>query len=321
MYKCGRCDKQYSKENLLKRHKTQRKIPCDLFCFRCETKYKNRYAYTRHEQDGCIPSLTKIEDITKQNADEPLLIIGDQFNITVNLAIGELSFNNPNLEQLSQGIIPHEYDTQNLLRFNTKDMYAMFQTFLNAHPDGKYSNNDLLGITIKLVQLFYSNEKTPQYMNIYNDDSGSNYHKVYSGKEFIEDLLPKNIRNKRLIQILIYQLREYINCYQNPPIISGFVYTKLIPFIITSYFGELCTTSIDEALKHNAKYIKKLYMKKIPEYPFTEVHLVPSSFKAQFSDFREGEKQFQQDLKIILERNLNNIEIEIIKKQNIFLKN
>jgi hypothetical protein len=254
-----------------------------------------------------------------EHNNNPTVIMGDNHTHNINIVVN-ITFENPNMEQLKNGIVPHEQEVKDLLKYHAKDMYNIFQIFITRHPDVKYSNNDLMGIVINLVQLFYSNEKTPHHMNILNDDPGSNHHKVFSGKEFIDDLLPKNIRNKRVIQILLYQLKEYINNFNEPYVITKFINETLIPFIVKSYFGEICSQSIEKALSQNSEHLKKLNLKQIPNFPFEDLHLSPNSFKTQFLDFREGDKSLQEDFKIATEKDLNNIEIGLIKKQTFLLK-
>lgn len=315
MFQCGRCDKIFDQESKLKKHLTQRKTPCDFFCLTCKTKFNNRFAYKRHEHE-CTP--TKINIDMGTNNDHPTVIMGDNHN-HINIVIN-ITFENPNMEQLQQGIMPHETEGKDLLRYHANDMYKMFQIFITRHPDGKYKDSDLRGIVVNLVQLFYSNEKTPQHMNIFIDNPESDHHKVFSGTEFIDDLLPRKIRTQRLMQILLFQLKQYMTTFPEPHVVTSFIHKTLIPFIVKSYFGELCARSITEAISKNADHLAKLNIKKIPEFPFKDLHLTPASFKAQFSDFRKGEDVFRQELQSITEKDLNNIEIDIIRKQNMFLK-
>ena len=104
------------------------------------------------------------------------------FQPTINI-----TFENPNIDRLQNGMVPHECEQENLLNIHSNAIYSLIHKYLEKHKDNEYSDESLMGMIYSLVQMFYSNEKTPDHINIMDDDPLSNHHKVFSGKKFIKD--------------------------------------------------------------------------------------------------------------------------------------
>ena len=160
-----------------------------------------------------------------------------------------------------------------------------------------------------MIQLFYSNPKTPHHMNIMDDGEDSEHYKVFSGKEFIKDGLSKNMRNKRLLQTVLVQISNYCVRYPDPECVKTLIEGILTEFIIKRYFGEIYQKTVCGAMRLNKEYLESLKMKTIPEYQFQNTHLNTSVFKQQLNQYRQLNTQITEHWE-----QLENIELDQLSK-------
>ncbi len=218
IYGCVTCKKTFERHCNYLQH-INKEFPCDLICKKCCVKFKNDKAFSRHiKQKKCITKKYNDADELKtviNIGDINIGVNGNNNNVSNNVSNNVLSINIMLLdkEQLKKGIVAHGMENQiDLFNLHNATFVMLINKFLDDHiKDDFYSDTDLTDLFIKIVTHIYSNEKYPNYINICDDDPTAKKNKIFSGLKFVEDFLPKNIRNRRIVYRVLMLLQEVGN--------------------------------------------------------------------------------------------------------------
>lgn len=288
LYHCGRCQGIYKRECDLKKHINMQDVPCDFYCMDCSMHYKNRYAYLqvhpKNEKPKCVIKTYTQDEINKlttkdnlvqkvTNTNSPGSVItcinGDHNNVVT--PILNMSFDNINREILDrEGMVPHGYDINNtMLTHHAVELdklllnYVEGQSLLSIQYS-KYSMNELL---MGLLQLFYSNARTPQYINIIDDNPKNRHNQIHSGEEFVKDYATKTLRNRMIIQVLLQDLDLFCSSSVTNEKVSKFYNEIFRPFVISSYIGNKHSDAMQLIWQNNKTLIDtKVDLKKVKPF-------------------------------------------------------
>ncbi len=288
MYKCYRCNSTFKSQRGLTQHATTSLVPCDLFCVRCCVKSSNRKAYDKHILAGCVPKivLSSEEDAPAINAS--IVINGDHnnnnsvnvqvLNQEFKVAVGEINTVYIN----KYGIVPHGMEENNLYQLNAQQMYKLIISFLGRYPDNNYTDESLHKLLIQIIQLLYSNEQNPQYMNIIDTSSSNGHNKLYSGKAFIDDKMPKRERNSKITMSFIDMLERISTTKNVNKGVVDFITKVFIPHIRIAAYTGMYHPTFQEAWQLNNTFVKKLKVESLPAHALELTH---SDMMDQYNQF------------------------------------
>ncbi len=295
MFLCEKCKKSFKTENGYNKH-LGKIYPCDNVCLRCHGKYRSRQSFEQHVSK-CKPKLfseeqiqhiqqvsqtninvqNTIAKITNNRIGTNIGIVGDNGNQNnISLALNVKLDKPDKTYMMLHGITPHGLEIGKLYGIHYKSISKLVVSYLQENKLG--NNHDpraLEVLVIQLVQMFYSNEKYPEYINIKDDEPQGDRNKVYSGSEFIPDVMPKHIRNRRILQILLSILKQHVEDGRNGvQWIRDFIRDNLIPHIINVYLRDGYHETLQYVWGNNSEIVKQLRL---------EVQEVPD-----FEDLRDG---------------------------------
>jgi uncharacterized C2H2 Zn-finger protein len=298
-YVCERCDQHFTSAKRLENHIQDNTIPCDYFCNKCGIKIKNRTSYSRHIKEECeIKQKTKVM-VQKSNIETRVEIDNDENN--KNIVV--------NLEVIRQtGVYGVELEQDELMKYHFSTIQHIFMNHLiNTHAED-HENFMLLKTIIKLI---YNNEHTPEFINIIDDGTIFDKNKIHNGYEFIVDLMPKNIRNQRVLQLLIKQFENFISIPNTNLSIAEFIKTNFIPYIKKVYVKEEFVKEIQQCWVSNNRIRNIIHYNQLPKFDCNQIGV--TNLSGQFNDFIVMQKRIYNDVmqndekkyKIILKKNLN----------------
>jgi hypothetical protein len=282
-----------------------RKYPCDLKCIVCGGAFKDPRSYERHEAD-CSPkkyTITELQELTSNttvnnninsfntNVVNNNTHIGDNnLNLVLNLKIDD-----PDKRiMLLSGITPHGVECSSFFYNHGITIDREIIRYLESHDKKTEANHQELEVLVmKMITIFYSNQKFPQHINILDDEPSANHNKVYSGVAFVKDVMPKNKRNQKILQVIVSFLEEYKGKDINP-FARKFVERILIPHIKEAYFNNGYQNSLQYVWGNNTKMIKKLDISKVPPYRSnTYNHLI--AMKEQVEEYVRTNQEFVEE--------------------------
>lgn len=301
VFHCEACNRQFKLLRGFKKHSTA-DIPCDLICRECGVKYNDRYAFKRHkDKKKCAAKNYTKDDIAK---------ISSSVNNGSNNTISNIleSYNNNNNVNTSfkkcqfvfklkdintnfinrNGIHPHETEM-------VSDKSKMLDGILNKLVDfiakngseSSYENDKLQQLFMNIIDFLYSNKDFPEYINIIEGEEDSDYNLIYSGDDFIEDVLNKNCRNKRIIIKVfkwLYHIRlehgiQYPECCE-------LVREHLIPYLIDCFVTNKSHIDLQATWRKNKTIIQTIGLQNLPKV--TKVHqLTKEDLVHQFEDLMQ----------------------------------
>lgn len=93
-------------------------------------------------------------------------------------------------------------------------------------------------------------------MNII-DDGDAKHNKVYSGEKFIKDGMTKSTRNKRVLQLIILKLEEFVKTYRDylHDAIIELIKNYLIPYIRSECLLKKDYPEMQEKWQRNKQFI------------------------------------------------------------------
>ena len=308
-YKCVRCERTFKTEGGLTSHINLSTLPCDLFCNKCGVKQTSKSAYTRHLKKSC--KLNHQMLIQKHVTNSGIINngnnnINNNINNQIILNVGDI-----NTQMLRmKGFTPIEYEQADLVKIHQSSLNALFI----KHVTKMYLENDVNAnktLLSKIIQLFHSNVETPENINIIDSADSSDFNKVHNGISLIDDLMPKNIRKKRMLQLIINQLEYYITISQGI-VVNGvleFIKKDFIPFIKSVYTHDEMSSEFQHYFKTNNEIIKLIDMADIPSSsPISDRERV-----AHFIEYNNINKYLNEEY-TINEYNKTNGEIKKIVK-------
>ncbi len=305
-FPCLKCGQEFTTSTGLKNHlKGKRLIPCDFICDCCGEPQGNDSRYRRHKKKECSPKQYSKEEIQQKITSVHINSNNNSNNATAigsnNLIVGNNSHVHNNvfhpvfkvgLENVTMtyiqdhGIVPHGLEGEGLLEHNFLALNALFADYLECHADGKYSDESLHQMLINVIQMLYTNAKTPQYINIIDDEPHNNHNKVYSGKEFIEDKIPKNDRNGRVTISIIKLLNSFMKIKNVAPGVIKFVNDVFIPQILNSIYTGVFHLTFQEAWRINNLHVKK--MKQFKGLPPNAKMLSDNDIMGQYNEYTQN---------------------------------
>lgn len=230
MFVCQRCRAEFEQEVSLKRHLTRQDIPCDLFCSKCGKYVSSRYIYLKHKTNMC----------KSLKPGKPMKSIESNNNETSDI-INE-----------TMGIYPLEYDNDIILHTHKKTLNDMLMQYLD--------HNDINNLIIQIVRVFYSNQRFLQHSNIIatSNDSNDLVYKIHNGREFIDDIMSKTIRNNRVIQIILVHLSEFCEFIDVDKKVKSFVNNIMIPQLVHGYYMGTFQDSLNDLWITNSQYWERI---------------------------------------------------------------
>lgn len=325
MYCCQRCNTKFDKESDMISHinEAKRKVPCDFYCMKCGTKLSSRYAYVRHTKgNNCkIKQYSNNELNTMNDLHSNILNIekgnsnrltNNSNNVSVNGNTQMTNIYQPisifiqapeltgkiNRSFVSQyGISPHDSEYRDIDFKSLKNSWIVdtLTDYFEKHEDVPHTEETLGKLIISMALHMYSNPNTPENVNIIDKDPNSKYNQVYSGKEFVQDFLTKNMRNKKIMQRILLIIFECINKGVLELRVTTFCMTILIPHIMKHYFSELYHDAFQNIWRKNMELYERIKKenKYIPNYRCKE----KLDFKQQLEEYNTMHELINRTLK------------------------
>lgn len=316
MFFCAKCAKPFTCKRTHDLH-TNSIIPCDLTCVKCSKKYKSKKSYSKHickpkkyteEQIQKIQKINQtnvnvqntIAKITNNRIGTNIGIVGDNGNQNnINLALN-VKLDTPDKTRMElHGITPHGQEIGELYGYHCADISNLITKYLEGNRlVNTHDPRVLQVLVVTIIQLFYSNGKHPEHINIMDDEPEGERNKVYSGSEFIPDVMPKIIRNRRILQILLSILKQHANDGSNKsPRVKKFIIEVLVPHIIGVYLHDGYHETLQYVWGNNTEIIKGLDISEIPLY----IDLAPDGYN-NVIELREQVHKYQvEDTQILHE--------------------
>lgn len=298
-YLCNRCETQFSTSSDLKKHLHVRTIPCDYFCQDCGRKFNSTSSYIRHIKKTCEPQLT-YPSVMITNIIKNQNVVNIQNNNVKIVSTDVATFNISKM-----GIVPIEQEQPILLDKHTRALDQLFTNHIQQMHIDNNANSDenLKSMLLTIIELFHSNKRYPEFMNIVEDDSESELNLVYSATEFVNDLMPKLIRNKRVLQLILDQLEGFLNIGTNTPQLLRFINDIFIPYIYKLYKDDNIPPEMQMYWKNNKRILEMINYRQFPTFPRETITY--DKMDQQFSDYYSKDANIMQK---IFELNIKNME-------------
>lgn len=328
---CSKCNKIFDQRHQLTNH-LKKKIPCDYVCVNCGEALSHSMAYKRHmDSNNCAPIDYSEEQIQqKLNATKAKSKLNvqnsnnnsnnntncnnnsnNQYNyLTLNGNIN-ITMTNPetirttNVRKL--GLYAHEDEALDHVYIFAKPMQIIFMDFIDQHILlDKIPDENLYKLMLVLAQLFHSNVDAPEYMNIMDDNAESKHNKIYSGKKFIDDIMTKDIRNKRIIQRVLDKVKKYIKLQNVPESIVKFCEETFIFYLVELYVKCEHHEELQKTWQTNKQYLDKIDLKTVPAS--NGRHLTKNDLWRQCESMMEKRIYMHQDyLRLTHEKTAQNL--------------
>lgn len=277
MYQCGRCEQTFKDEGRLVQH-LQNTVPCDWVCRDCGLKLNCKSSYVRHKNKRCHPVKVEKSNTDKENLNVPIKmnnnnnftgnnnnVINIQMNNNFNNINNTYNIEDFNLKRVSKyGIVAIENEQGDLMELHKKQLWNMFISYIKTQDIKSYEN--LRNLLIEIVALFHSNKNTPENLNIVSTSDDADRNQVYSGKEFVDDFMTKNIRDKRVLQLIIQQINrfsEFIDVIRNKQLFT-FINDIFLPYLYSTYVANDTTIDFQNYWKNNMKMLETINYKNLP---------------------------------------------------------
>lgn len=323
IFSCDRCKKEFHNSDDLIQHLERRKIPCDRVCQKCGLKLGSDSSFRRHLAKPCQPQSREpsvtIRDITMINGDHNNINNINNIDNSVNVVVNNnnnivMSADEVSTFRISKmGIYPIEQEQNKLLEVHLVPLYEIFKNHLNRALNEENINTDdnLRKVLVSIIELFHSNKNTPEYMNIIEGEPGSNNNWVYSATAFVDDIMPKLIRNKRVLQLILQQLENYnkIQIHNNPRI-RQFVTEVFIPYIHKLYKHDDIPAEMQMCWQNNKHVLEMINYRQYPKFPLDV--MTYTSMNDQFVDYRRRDAEIMEKIRI-----QNDIDIKQLHKEAI----
>lgn len=323
-YKCERCNTSFRTKNDVVRHfKNRTKVPCDRVCVRCGLKMYSDRTFLRHIDNPCEPMYNEpsviVENVVSNannNSNNTIAnsIVGNNNN-NVSVVINNANNNSNNnviaLDEIKtfyisrMGILPIEQEQNMLLDKHTRALDKLFTNHIQQVHLNKDANTDenLKTMLLTIIELFHSNKRYPEFMNIVEGDSEMDFNLVYSATEFVNDVMPKLIRNKRVIQLILDQLERFLKIGTNTPQLLHFIRDIFIPYIYKLYKYDNIPPEIQMCWKNNKRILEMIDYRQFPTFPRETITY--DKMDQQFSDYYSKDARIMEK---IFELNIKNME-------------
>lgn len=272
--------------------------PCDYLCTKCGSMMDNRISYIRHKSKECSAeglTDTQLDELDKERNSMHAEVVNNTFNgdIMVNNGITFNIYNTDNAQKKDiivrkikdTGIYRIESEQEYLLEYHFTELNKLFENYLKKTKDiqTSTSHHNLRILFKDVMRVFHSNCRTPQFMNIINVSSNPEKNMIYSGTQFIDDVMSIRIRNRRVIQLIKKQLLVYMKDINVLKSTHDFLYHTFIPYLTKIYHSEDIQDEFQEAWKHNSNVLNTIDYKKYPIHP--QYELKDSDIEEQVEDY------------------------------------
>lgn len=303
-YTCVRCSKSYKRACDLQQHLQRQENPCDNICSKCGEKFSSQQVYRRHVAKKNCVAITNCNNNNSINGNNNNQItVNNQINIQ---KTEPLTFN---LEYLKRaGMCPHETNQDNLLSDNAAKLLSLIEEHMKTYyisNNSPSTDEQHKLLVMKIVELYYSNPLLPHHINIIDTDPESLYDLLYGGNDFVNDVLLKNERNQRVLQIIYFRLSKFAHEYKIPRIISDYIENELLPHIVRCYFDQSYNSLLQNTWRKNTHLITEITTKLgvIPACQFNDV----IRFESQLNDMKQKDEYMHKQHNFLRQIRLDNV--------------
>ena len=314
-YTCIRCSKSYKRACDLKQHLQRQENPCDNVCSKCGEKFSSRRVYGRHVAKKKCVAIANCNSINGNNNQ----ITVNQNTVNQN-TVNQNTVNQINIQKTDPptfsleylkraGMCPHETNQDNLLSENATKLLSLIEEHMKTYY---FSNNNSPStdeqhklLIMKIVELYYSNPLLPHHINIIDNDPDSLYDLLYGGNDFVNDVLLKNERNQRVLQIIYFRLSKFAHEYKIPPIISDYIENELLPHIVRCYFDQSYNSLLQNTWRKNTQLITQITTKLgvIPPCQFNDA----IRFDSQLHDMKQKDEYMHKQHNFLRQIRFDNV--------------
>lgn len=236
-YLCGRCNGRFKSKKYLENHIQSNKIPCDFFCDKCGWKGANQSAIVRHLREPCVIKETMETPVVKTQ------VLPLQNNIVFE-SLHEQSqkqierpirtINMTNMENIIEyGVCATEQEQDELFKTHSSTLAKLIIDYmLNQYQPDNGEHRELLNYVFKM---FFSNETTPEFINIIDYKPDNINYFIYNGQTYVKDNMDKSMRRKRMLQLIIMFLTKLSEVDDIIHSVIDFINQKFIPYIRRVY--------------------------------------------------------------------------------------
>lgn len=259
MYKCLKCNKTFTKMGYLEQHMLKNDLPCDLVCCQCGIKQQSKKAFKHHFPKNCQGKFKVVNDD----------VLADNTNFS-------LEFKNPDLTYIKGfGIFPHEVEQFEIFEKYLPNIHEIILKYLrkslhfNQQTIKQLTNYK--SIIVSIVSFIYSNPLLPQFVNIIDINPIDEYYRLFDGTTFVQDIMPKYMRNKRILQLLLKILTTLSQTNDSHPEVRRFINECFMRDIVCAYRDKTYNDAMQLIWQQNNKNIKDINRSiTIPNYASNE---------------------------------------------------
>lgn len=283
MYKCLKCNKTFTKMGYLEQHMLKNNLPCDLVCCQCGIKQQSKKAFKHHFPKNCQGNFKVSNNGSIEN---------------INFS---LEFKNPDLTYVKAfGILPHEIEQFEIFEKYMPNFHDIILKYLRKSLQSNQQTIKQLtnykSLIVSIVSFIYSNPLLPQYVNIIDINPIDEYYRLFNGSTFVQDIMPKNMRNKRILQLLLKILSTLLQSKNIHPEVGRFISECLIRDIICAYRDKTYDEDLQSIWQQNNKNIKDInHLITIPNYAFNDA----LNFTKQLNDYMNEDSILHNRLMLI----------------------
>ena len=335
VFYCDICKAPFSSAAFLKKHH-KKDIPCDLTCKLCKHKFDDRFSYSRHvkkcepiehtqeeyekvKKDGKIVNVNTVNNHSEYNNCTNVSNINNNINNNNNI---NLVFNIGDLKMSRLKILgfqPHEFITYDADSHFQELISGTIVNFVNSHKNILFTKEELRNLIVQLAGLIHSNMSYPEYMNIMDDNTTSNKNKIYSGQCFIEDVVSKTNRNRKILLNVLNRVKICSNNlprnYEQFKPYIDFMDIHLIPILQDACLTDNISDELQKTWQYNKTVIDSLPIETFPKCDInSEYMLTPQKLKNQVVEIAKIQRDFYNTIASVKERELINQFNEYINK-------
>lgn len=104
----------------------------------------------------------------------------------------------------------------------------------------------------EMIDMIYSNHLCPQYINIYDDGSNEKHYMVFDGKTFVADCMTKEMRNNRVLQMIMYYMYNLLDIFMETDEVFRYIRSIAVPRLVKPYNHQIYHDYIRSVFKRNS---------------------------------------------------------------------
>lgn len=268
LYGCARCNTTFDAKGKLKRH-SEKKTPCDFYCQKCCQKFSCKQSFSKHQQIECKPKAYDSEEefrrFNRIEATDNSVNNSQKMRINRTQTVTEEHPGKDlNMKLLKRhGFYAHEEESVIFMDVICGKMKEVFDLVMDTEQ--QYDSKTLDSLLKDLARLFHSNVEMPEYINIMDKNPESRYNKIHNGAEFVDDVMPKSIRNKRVVQRIINKVRTFANLTGISPEMAKFCNKVFVPFLLDIYVTARSHDNLQKTWQLNARIVESMNVDDVPK--------------------------------------------------------